>query len=135
VDHREGTGRVKLWLSGTGSGAELLASRLTQAELPFHRSQPVPLARLAGLLRAPDAHLVSLKDGFVGYVLPSKVYACLESGRGLIFVGSSQSDVDLLARSQASSYWRVDCGDGPGFAAALEALADHGKSAHLTSAN
>ena len=46
----------------------------------------LPLSLLAGLLKAPDAHLVVLKDAFVGFVMPSKIYACLGSGKPLIFV-------------------------------------------------
>lgn len=122
--HREGSGRVRLWLSATGAGAEALHRRLTAQGLPFHRSPPVPLDRLAGLLRAPAAHLVTLKDAFVGYVMPSKIYACVDSGRPILFVGSAESDVDLLARPAKAGYWRVACGDVAGFAASLEALAD-----------
>jgi len=122
--HREGTGRVRLWLSATGAGADDLARRLTARGLPFHRSPPVPLERLSGLLRAPHAHLVTLKDAFVGYVMPSKIYACVESGRPTLFVGSADSDVDLLARTAKSGYWRVPCGDVAGFADALERVVD-----------
>ena len=122
--HREGTGRVRLWLSATGAGADDLARRLAAQGLPFHRSPPVPIDRLASLLRAPDAHLVTLKDGFVGYVMPSKIYACVESGRPTLFVGSADSDVDLLARSAETGYWRVPCGDVAGFAEALEQIAN-----------
>lgn len=122
--HREGTGRVRLWLSATGAGADDLARWLAARDLPFHRSPPVPLDRLAGLLRAPDAHLVTLKDAFVGYVMPSKVYACVESGRPILFVGSADSDVDLLARAAKAGYWRVPCGDVAGFAEALEQIAN-----------
>ncbi|SKA37241.1 Glycosyl transferase 4-like domain-containing protein [Enhydrobacter aerosaccus] len=122
--HREGTGRVRLWLSASGAGTEELVRRFTQEKLPFHRSAPVPLERLPGLLRAPHAHLVTLKDRFVGYVMPSKIYACLESGRPLIFVGSAESDVDLLARTSGVRYWRTSCGDPAMFASALEELAD-----------
>jgi hypothetical protein len=125
--HREGTGRVRLWLSATGSGAEDLARRLGDQGLPFHKSPPVPLDRLAALLRAPDAHLVTLKDPFVGFVMPSKVYACLESGRPILFVGSSESDVDLLASAAEAGYWRVACGDVAGFGNVLEHIADHAK--------
>lgn len=124
LHHRQGSGRVLLWLSATGAGAEEVARRLGNAGLPFHRSSPVPLDRLAGLLRAPAAHLVTLRDAFVGYVMPSKIYACLESGRPVLFVGSADSDVDLLARSMPAGYWRVSCGDFEGFATTLEALAD-----------
>ena len=124
LHHRGGSGRVRLWLSATGAGAEEVASRLTGLGLPFHRSKPVPLERLAGLLKAPDAHLVVLKDSFVGFVMPSKIYACLASAKPLIFVGSADSDVDLLSRKSQVPYWRVSCGDPGGLAAALEALAD-----------
>lgn len=124
LHHRRGSGRVHLWLSATGAGAEEVACRLGTAGLPFHRSSPVALEKLAGLLRAPAAHLVTLRDSFVGYVMPSKIYACLESAKPVLFVGSGDSDVDLLARAIPEGYWRVSCGDVDGFASALEALAD-----------
>jgi hypothetical protein len=127
--HLQGTGRVRLWLSATGGGAEELAGRLAAQGVPFCRTAPVPLERLAGLLQAPDAHLVTLKDSFVGYVMPSKIYACIESGRPIVFVGAPDSDVDLLARTNSVDYWRVSCGDGDGFAAILEHLADQWISA------
>lgn len=125
--HRGGSGRVRLWLSATGSGAEALASRFRERGLPFHRSPPVPLDHLAALLCAPDAHLVTLRDAFVGFVLPSKIYACIDSGKPVLFVGSADSDVDLLARSASAGYWRVACGDVTAFATALENLADQTK--------
>lgn len=125
LHHRRGTGRVRLWLSATGAGADELVRRFDQAGLPFHKSDPVPLARLPGLLRAPDAHLVTLKDAFVGFVMPSKIYACIDSGKPVLFVGSADSDVDLLARkADSSGYWRVECGNAAGFAATLEEIAD-----------
>jgi hypothetical protein len=124
LHHQAGTGRVRLWLSAAGAGTEELVRRFAASKLPFHRSAPVPLERLAGLMEAPDAHLVTLKDSFVGFVMPSKIYACLDSGRPLVFVGSAASDVDLLARRANVPYWHVPCGDPAGFAAALEALAD-----------
>jgi hypothetical protein len=123
--HQDGSGRVRLWLSAAGSGTEELVRRLSAAGLPFHRSAPVPLERLPGLLVTPDAHLVTLKDSFVGFVMPSKIYACIDSGRPIIFVGSESSDVDLLTCRAKLPYWRVSCGDPSGFASSLEDLADH----------
>ena len=124
LHHRSGTGRVRLWLSATGAGAEEVVARLSALELPFHHSRPVPLERLAGLLKAPDAHLIVLKDAFVGFVMPSKIYACLDSRKPLIFVGSAESDVNLLALASGLPYWRISCGDAKSLAAALEELAD-----------
>lgn len=129
LHYRRGTGRVGLWLCATGAGADEIVGRLRNAGLPFHRSAPVPLERLAGLLRAPSAHLVTLRDSFVGYVMPSKIYACLESGKPILFVGSAESDVHLLAQSNLAKYLHVECGDFVGFAAALEALADRSRDA------
>lgn len=123
--HREGTGRVRLWLSATGSGADEVADRLAGLGVPFHRSRPVSLDRLPALLRSPDAHLVTLKDAFVGFVMPSKIYACIQSRRPILFVGSVESDVDLLARAAGIPYWRVACGDVAALAAALEQVANH----------
>lgn len=125
LHHRSGSGRVRLWLSATGARADELVRRFRKAGLPFHKSDPVPLERLPGLLRAPDAHLVTLKDAFVGFVMPSKIYACIESGKPVLFVGSAESDVDLLARqASGNGYWRVQCGNAAGFSAALEEIAD-----------
>jgi len=127
LHHESGTGRVRLWLSASGAGAEDLVNRFTAAKLPFHKSAPVPLERLPGLLRAPHGHLVTLKDGFVGFVMPSKVYACLASRLPLLFVGSAASDVDLLTRAARVPYWRVDCGKSAAFADILEEFADFTK--------
>lgn len=125
IHHQRGSGRVHLWLNATGVGATLLSERLSGAGVPFFHSAPVPLDRLRGVLVAASAHLITLKDSFVGFVVPSKIYACLESGRPLLFVGSSESDMDLLAREQSAlPYWRVGCGDVEGFAHVLEQLAD-----------
>jgi hypothetical protein len=135
LHHRAGTGRVRLWLSATGAGVDDLVRRFTEQGLPFHKSEPVPLERLAGLLRTPHAHLVTLKDAFVGFVMPSKIYACIESGRPVLFVGSASSDVDLLARTAgAGRYWRVECGNAADFATVLEELADTAQQPGLSAA-
>jgi hypothetical protein len=123
LHHQKGSGRVRLWLSAAGSGTEELMRRCAAASLPLHRSAPVPIEFLPALLMSPDAHLVTLKDSFVGFVMPSKIYGCIDSGRPIIFVGSASSDVDLLVKRAKAPYWRVNCGDSAGFAASLEDLA------------
>jgi len=60
----------------------------------------------------------------VGFVMPSKIYACLGSGKPLVFVGSADSDVDLLSRQSGVPYWRVSCGDPKGLSLTFETLAD-----------
>jgi hypothetical protein len=126
LHHRAGTGRVALWLNAVGAKADLVESLLREQQLPVHRSRPVPLESLARLLVTPDAHLITLRDPFVGYVMPSKVYGCIESGCDVLYVGSVESDVHLLCseRMPTTAYYQAPSGDADAVAAALEALAD-----------
>jgi hypothetical protein len=123
--HREGSARVVLWLNAQGARADVLERQLEAEGLPVHRTRPVPLAELASLLVTPDAHLITLRDPFVGYVLPSKVYGCIDSGRPILYIGSRQSDLYLLCRSKATpgAYWQADVGDERAVFEALERVA------------
>jgi hypothetical protein len=103
---------LEFWLNAVGAKADRVENELRSRRLPVYRSLPAPLEDLPRLLLTADVHLITLRDAFVGYVLPSKVHACVESGKRVMFVGSERSDVHLLA-SQAlkSRYWRADVGD------------------------
>jgi hypothetical protein len=123
--HKKGSGRFGLWLNATGSAVDDLVERLRAEGIPFAHTEPVTLAELPSLLIAADAHLVSLKPSFSGYVLPSKIYACLDSRRPVLFVGPTSSDVHLLCgREKSIHYEHVDVGNFEGFALALERLSD-----------
>ncbi len=125
--HASGSGRVGFWLNAAGGRADEFEQAVRSRRLPLARSAPVPLAQLASLLVTPAAHLITLRDSFVGLVVPSKVYGCVESGRDILYVGSSESDVDLMCRQGAQArggYARVEVGDPAGVAHALEELAD-----------
>ncbi|HVT58085.1 MAG TPA: hypothetical protein VHR45_06775 [Thermoanaerobaculia bacterium] len=125
LHHRQGSGRIGLWINATGARADLVERRLRGEGLPLHRTRPLPLALLPRLLVTPDAHLITLRDPFVGFVLPSKVYGCLQSGRDVLYVGSPRSDIHLLcSQGLGEGYLRVDAGDAPGLARALERIAD-----------
>ena len=121
--HRSGSGRVLLWLNAVGGGAEKVEAALRERALPFVRGMPVPTEQLASLLVTPDAHLITLSDAFVGFVLPSKVHGCIASGRPVLFIGSDRSDVHrLCTENMRVPYWRVDVGDAEGCARVLDAL-------------
>jgi hypothetical protein len=123
--HRKGSGRIVLWLNAVGAKAGAVADALAKDNLPFIRTSPAPLDMLASVLVTPDAHLVTLSDPFVGFVLPSKIYGCIDSGKPILFIGSERSDVHLLATAQAQSrYAQTDVGDVEGCIAAFEGLAD-----------
>jgi hypothetical protein len=115
---------LKFWMNATGAKADRVESELRSRGLPIYRSSFVPLAELPRLLVAADVHLITLRDPFVGYVLPSKIYACIESGKRILFVGSANSDIHLVAsRALASGrYCRVDVGDVDGLVDALRAM-------------
>jgi hypothetical protein len=121
--HRQGSGRVVLWLNAVGALVELVEEFLQEEHLPYVRSHLVPLEKLANLLVTPDAHLITLSDPFVGFVLPSKVHGCIASRKPVLFVGSDHSDVHRLCLSSATGYQRVAIGDVNGCAVALENLA------------
>jgi glycosyltransferase involved in cell wall biosynthesis len=122
--HREGPGGVVLWLNATGTGAEEIDARLRAASLPFVRQRLVPLEVLPNLLVAADAHLVTLKPEFMGFVLPCKIYACIESRRPIVYIGPKGSDIHQLCLAEkVLPYTHVDVGDPKSVQIALDALA------------
>lgn len=124
LHHREGTGRFVLWLNAVGSAVGAIEAELKRQSLPYVRGAPVDLQQLASLLITPDAHLITLSDAFVGYVLPSKVHACIASGRPIFYLGSTRSDVHgLCTELMRAPYHRVDVGDIEACRAALDNLA------------
>jgi hypothetical protein len=84
----------------------------------------MPLEDLPRLLIAVDVHLITLRDAFVGYVVPSKVHACIDSDKRILFVGSQNSDVHLLANEALppGRYHRVNVGDVDGLVEALHSM-------------
>jgi hypothetical protein len=117
---------LRFWLNATGAKADRVERELRSRGVPFYRSSLVPLEHLPRLLIAADVHLITLRDPFVGYVLPSKVHACIESGKRILFVGSEKSDVHLLASALPSGkYRRVDVGDVEALVKVLHAM-EHG---------
>jgi hypothetical protein len=115
---------LRFWLNATGAKADRVERELRSRGVPFYRSSLVPLEHLPRLLIAADVQLITLRDPFVGYVLPSKVHACIESGKRILFVGSQDSDVHLLASRALPSgrYCRVDVGDVAGLVNTLHAM-------------
>ena len=135
LHHRSGSARFGLWLNATGRNTEVVASRLSAANVPFTRTMPVSLDRLGSLLAAADVHLITLRPEFSGIVLPSKIYACLASGRPIVFIGPTSSDVHLLcSQTPGLAYARVEPGDAAGFANALDRFAVAPATNRLTNA-
>jgi hypothetical protein len=121
---RQSTRGLKFWLNAVGTKADRVENELRRRGIFVYRTSPVPLEQLPSLLIAADVHLITLRDAFVGYVLPSKVHACIESGKRIIFVGSEGSDVHLLASLALSphDYMRVGVGEVDNLVTALHEM-------------
>lgn len=126
---QEGANRVRLWINGTGIGVPKVKEFCERHNLPIAVTTPVPLEQLPGVLKAADAHVITLRESFWGYVLPSKVYACLEAGQPVLFIGPAESDVHLLSSQHAKTYWRAQPGDVGAAFRALEELSQTGSQA------
>ena len=118
---QDGANRVRLWLNATGVNAPKLADFCRRHGLPIHVSPPVALEDLAGVLLAADAHLVTLKAPFWGYVIPSKIYGCIASGRPVLYVGPQESDIHTLIGNDPRSV-SVRNGSVDGCFAALQMM-------------
>lgn len=114
--------RIGLWLNATGTRADEVRRGASALGLAVMHTQPCALAELPGILLAADLHLICLADVFVGLVLPSKVYACIDSNRPILFIGSDRSDVHTLIQAAGrQSYWRANVGDANAVATAIRA--------------
>jgi glycosyltransferase involved in cell wall biosynthesis len=75
--------------------AEQLAADLTNVRfLPYQRKTD-----LANSLSAADVHLVSLRQGLEGLLVPSKLYGALASGRPVCYVGPRECEVASVVRA------------------------------------
>jgi glycosyltransferase involved in cell wall biosynthesis len=108
-----------------GNGAQLASVEQGTRDLPNVVFKPYqPLDQLHASLAVPDLHLVSLKPELEGLVLPSKLYAVLAAGRGILFVGHPQGELtQLLEESEAGLSFPV--GSGERLANAITDLADN----------
>ncbi len=118
------SGVAAVWLNATGGRADQAEAALRAVGVTVHRTPPCSLKELPAVLLAADIHLITLADAFVGYVLPSKVYACIESGKPVLFVGSAFSDVHVLCTLgvDAGRYRRADVGDAEAVCRGLEQI-------------
>ncbi len=63
--------------------------------LPFF-----PASKISSVLAAADIHIVTVKRGLEGVVVPSKMYGILAAGRPIVAVAPAESDAATLALRQ-----------------------------------
>jgi colanic acid biosynthesis glycosyl transferase WcaI len=80
-----------------GDGAQRAHLEAVAAGSPNVRFLPFfPANRIASVLAAADAHVVTIKRGLEGVVVPSKMYGILAAGRPIIAVAPQQTDAASL---------------------------------------
>jgi glycosyltransferase involved in cell wall biosynthesis len=87
--------------------------------LPFRPVEQVPHVMMAG-----DVHIVTVKRGLEGVVVPSKLYSILAAGRPVLVVAPEQCDAARIVR-EAGCGLAVDPGDPSAVAAAIREMRDH----------
>jgi colanic acid biosynthesis glycosyl transferase WcaI len=81
-----------------------------------------PRERLAESLSAADVHLISLRNGLDGLLVPSKLYGALASGRPVLYVGPDACEVARVVREHGLG-WCIRPGDVDDLVRALKSAA------------
>jgi len=109
------------FVGGGKRKAEVLAFVRTHA-LDARLEPYQPREKLDALLSCADVHLVTLRPGFEGLVVPSKMYGIMAAGRPALVVGPATSEVALVA-GESGCGRVIDPGDSAGLAKAIRDLA------------
>jgi glycosyltransferase involved in cell wall biosynthesis len=84
---------------GEGAQRDALASEAAGISnvgfLPFFPGSKIP-----SVLAAADAHLITVKRGLEGVVVPSKMYGILAAGKPIVAVAPAETDVAVLGARQ-----------------------------------
>jgi colanic acid biosynthesis glycosyl transferase WcaI len=76
-----------------GDGANRAALETAARDLPNVKFAPFrPVAQIAQVMMAGDLHIVTVKRGLEGVVVPSKLYSILAAGRPVLVVAPAESD-------------------------------------------
>src|SRR6266478_1366734 len=68
--------------------------------LPFF-----PASKIASVLAAPDAHIVTIKRGLEGVIVPSKMYGILAAGKPIVAVAPRETDVAAIGEKRRFALW------------------------------
>ena len=85
--------------------------------LPFRPPDQVPYVLAAG-----DLHLITIKHGLEGVVVPSKLYSTLAAGRPILVLAPEGSDAARVVRRLGCGVV-IDPNDAAGMAAIVKELA------------
>ena len=87
-----------------GDGAQRGRLEATAANIPNVRFLPFfPAGKVSSVLAAADAHLITVKRGLEGVVVPSKMYGILAAGKPIVAVAPRECDVVSLGEAKGFS--------------------------------
>jgi colanic acid biosynthesis glycosyl transferase WcaI len=91
-----------------GEGAQKPRMQAAAAALRNVRFLPFfPASKVPSVLAAADAHIVTLKQGLEGVVVPSKLYGILAAGKPVLGLAPEWSDVEYIVKEAGCGY--IDC--------------------------
>jgi glycosyltransferase involved in cell wall biosynthesis len=76
------------------------AGRKNVRFLPFF-----PAGKIASVLAAADAHIVTIKRGLEGVIVPSKMYGILAAGKPIVAVAPRDTDVAAIGERRGFAIW------------------------------
>jgi colanic acid biosynthesis glycosyl transferase WcaI len=119
----DGVGLVFVGEGAQSGHAETLARDAKNVRfLPFFAAKKIP-----SVLAAPDAHVITIKRGLEGVVVPSKMYGILSAGKPIVAVAPEETDAASLGAKFGFAV-SADPDSPEKAAAAIRSLVtDHGK--------
>ncbi len=110
VERLQDDPRLVLLCIGGGEGKREVEERIRRGVRNIRSFPYQPLDSIRFSLSAADAHVVSIGDGVVGIVHPSKIYGAMAVSRPVLFLGPALSHVgELIDRLKIG--WHVEHGD------------------------
>ena len=117
-------------LIGAGVSRASLERRVAKEAIDNVEFMPFqPRSELAASLSAADLHIVALRSGVDGCLLPSKVYGVMAAGRPFVAVMDEDAEVAQLARKHQIGF-TVRAGDAEGLAHAILEARDRSDERH-----
>ncbi len=87
-----------------GDGAQKEKLKNTSAGIPNVRFLPFfPAGKISSVLAAADAHVITIKRGLEGVVVPSKMFGILAAGKPIVAVAPEECDVVSIGRQKGFS--------------------------------
>jgi glycosyltransferase involved in cell wall biosynthesis len=108
---------------GDGPRRREIEARLAESPLPNVRMlDSMPRSDLGALLTLADVHLITMRPGMTGIVVPSKLYGIMAAARPALFVGPEHCETADTIR-EADCGITIRPGDVASLVAAIEELA------------